>query len=151
MLRQKISASLKEALKAKDEIGTSTLRLILAALKDREIAARTAGGTDSVDEDEILEMLQKMVRQRRDSIELYEKGGRKDLADREAQEIEVISRFLPLPMTEAETSEAVENAIATLEASSIKDMGRVMNHLKESFAGRMDFGKASQEVKKRLI
>ena len=151
MLRQDISASLKEAMKARDEIAKSTLRLIMAALKDREIANRTGGKTDGVGDDEILEMLQKMVRQRRDSIDMYEKGGRKDLAAREAQEIEVIQGFLPKPMTETETQDAIAAAISELGAESIKDMGRVMGHLKQQFAGRMDFGKASGEVKKRLM
>ena len=151
MLRQDISTSLKEAMKARDEIAKSTLRLIMAALKDREIANRTGGKTDGVGDDEILEMLQKMVRQRRDSIDMYEKGGRKDLAEREAQEIEVIQGFLPKPMTETETQDAIAAAISELGAESIKDMGRVMGHLKQQFAGRMDFGKASGEVKKRLM
>lgn len=151
MLRQDISTSLKEAMKARDEIATSTLRLIMAALKDRDIANRTGGKTDGVGDDEILEMLQKMVRQRRDSIDMYEKGGRKDLAAREAEEIEVIQRFLPKPMTETETQDAIAAAISELGAESIKDMGRVMGHLKQFFAGRMDFGKASGEVKKRLM
>ncbi|MDX1400999.1 MAG: GatB/YqeY domain-containing protein [Kiloniellales bacterium] len=151
MLRQNINQSLKDAMKAKDEIGTATLRLILAALKDRDIAARSNGKAEGVDEAEILEMLQKMVRQRRDSIEMYEKGGRKDLAEREAQEIEVITGFLPQPMSDAEIAEAIEAAIAELDASSIKDMGRIMGHLKQSFTGRMDFGKASAEVKRRLM
>ena len=151
MLRQDISTSLKEAMKARDEIAKSTLRLIMAALKDREIANRTGGKTDGVGDDEILEMLQKMVRQRRDSIDMYEKGGRKDLAAREAQEIEVIQGFLPKPMTETETQDAIAAAISGLGAESIKDMGRVMGHLKQQFAGRMDFGKAGGEVKKRLM
>ncbi len=151
MLRQDISTSLKEAMKARDEIAKSTLRLIMAALKDREIANRTGGKTDGVGDDEILEMLQKMVRQRRDSIDMYEKGGRKDLAAREAQEIEVIQGFLPKPMTETETQDAIAAAISELGAESIKDMGRVMGHLKQQFAGRMDFGKAGGEVKKRLM
>ena len=151
MLRQDISTSLKEAMKARDEIAKSTLRLIMAALKDREIANRTGGKTDGVGDDEILEMLQKMVRQRRESIDMYEKGGRKDLAAREAQEIEVIQGFLPKPMTETETQDAIAAAISELGAESIKDMGRVMGHLKQQFAGRMDFGKASGEVKKRLM
>ena len=151
MLRQDISTSLKEAMKAREEIATSTLRLIMAALKDRDIANRTGGKVEGVGEDEILEMMQKMVRQRRDSIDMYEKGGRKDLAAREAQEIEVIQRFLPKPMTETETQDAIAMAISELSAESIKDMGRVIGHLKQQFAGRMDFGKASGEVKKRLM
>ena len=101
-------------------------------------------------EDEILELLQKMVRQRRESIEAYSNGGRQDLADREAAEIEVIKRFLPKELDEAEVRSAIDQTISELEASSIKDMGKVIGTLKERYAGRMDFGKASQLVKERL-
>ena len=146
MLRQDINSALKDAMKAKDQLSVATLRLILAALKDRDIAARTKGSSESVGDPEIHELLQKMVRQRRDSIEMYEKGGRKDLADREAGEIEVIQRFLPRPLSEAEMQTAISEVIAELEASSIKDMGRVMGVLKERYAGHMDFGRASAEV-----
>lgn len=151
MLRQDINNALKEAMKAKDQLGVATLRLILAALKDRDIAARTKGSGESVGDSEIRELLQKMVRQRRDSIEMYEKGGRADLAEREAAEIEVISRFLPRPLSDAEVQTAITEVIAELEANSIKDMGRVMAVLKERYAGHMDFGRASAEVKRSLM
>jgi uncharacterized protein YqeY len=151
MLRQDINNALKEAMKAKDQLGVATLRLILAALKDRDIAARTKGSGESVGDPEIRELLQKMVRQRRDSIEMYEKGGRADLAEREAAEIEVISRFLPRPLSDAEVQTAITEVIAELEANSIKDMGRVMAVLKERYAGHMDFGRASAEVKRSLM
>ncbi|MDH3914396.1 MAG: GatB/YqeY domain-containing protein, partial [Rhodospirillales bacterium] len=141
---------LKIALKAKDQLAVATLRLILAALKDRDIAARGKGNCDGVGEDEILELLQKMVRQRRESIEAYSNGGRQDLADREAAEIEVIKRFLPKELDETEVRSAIDQTISELEASSIKDMGKVIGTLKERYAGRMDFGKASQLVKERL-
>jgi uncharacterized protein YqeY len=151
MLRQDINNALKEAMKAKDQLGVATLRLILAALKDRDIAARTKGSGESVGDPEIRELLQKMVRQRRDSIDMYEKGGRTDLAEREAAEIEVIQRFLPRPLSDSEMQAAIVEVIAELEAGSIKDMGRVMAVLKERYAGHMDFGRASAEVKRSLM
>ena len=150
MLRSEISTALKEAMKAKAEIETATLRLILAALKDRDIAARSKGVSEPIDEEEILELLQKMVRQRREAIDLYVKGGRQDLADREAAEIQIIQRFLPKPLSDADVESAVAAVIDELEASSIKDMGRVMTALKERYAGRMDFGKVGQQVKQKL-
>ena len=150
MLRVRLNDDLKESLKAKDQLAVSTLRLILAALKDRDIAARGKGNCDGIADDEILELLQKMIRQRRDSIEAYEKAGRQDLVDREAGEIEVINRFLPKQLDEAEVETAVEAAIEEIAASSIKDMGKVIGALKAQYAGRMDFGKASRMVKQRL-
>jgi len=150
MLRARLNEDLKVALKAKDQIAVSTLRLILAALKDRDIAARGKGNSDGVAEDEILDLLQKMVRQRRESIEAYEQAGRQELAEREASEIEVIKRFLPKPLEDSEVQNAVEQAIEELEASSIKDMGKVIGSLKQRYPGRMDFAKASQMVKQRL-
>jgi len=150
MLRNRLNESLKEAMRAKDKCAVSTLRLILAALKDRDIAARGKGQTEGVDEDQIVEMLQKMVRQRRVSIEMYRQGQRQDLVEKEAAEIEVIERFLPKQMDEAEVREAVEEAISEQGAESIKDMGRVMAALKSRYAGRMDFAKASGIVKEKL-
>ncbi len=150
MIRTRLNEALKDAMKAKDKPATSTLRLILAALKDRDIAARSRGNSDGVDEDEILDLLQKMVRQGRDSIEMYQKGDREDLVEKEQGEIEVIERFLPKQLGEDETKAAVEEIIGEQEASTIKDMGRVMGELKKRFAGRMDFGKASGLVKARL-
>jgi len=150
MLRARLNDDLKHALKAKDQLAVATLRLILAALKDRDIAARGKGNSDGIGEDDIFELLQKMVRQRRESIEAYQNGGRRDLAEREAAEIEVIKRFLPKELDETEVQSAIEQTIAELEASSIKDMSKVIGTLKERYAGRMDFGKASQLVKQRL-
>ena len=150
MFRNRLNEALKVAMKAKDKRATSTLRLILAALKDRDIAARGRGKSDGVGEDEILDLLQKMVRQGRDSIEMYQKGDRQDLVEKELGEIEVIERFLPKQLTEEETKAAVEEVVGELEASTIKDMGRVMGELKTRFPGRMDFGKASGLVKARL-
>jgi len=150
MLRDQLSDALKVATKAQDKCATSTLRLILAALKDRDIAARDKGNSDGIADEEVLDMLQKMVRQRRDSIEIYQQAGRNELAERETQEIGVIERFLPQQLSEAETRGAVGQVIGELDAKTIKDMGRVMGALKERFAGRMDFGKASAMVKEQL-
>lgn len=149
-LRARLNDELKISMKAKDPRATSTLRLIMAALKDRDIAARDRGVTDGIGEDEIVEMMQKMVRQRRESIDLYEKGNRQELAQQEAEEIAVIERFLPKQLSEPEIREAVESTIAEIGASSIKDMGKVMGALKASYAGRMDFGKAGGLVKQKL-
>lgn len=151
MLRARLNDALKDAMKSKDQCATATLRLILAALKDRDIAARGNGQSEGVDEDQILELLQKMIRQRRESIDAYEKGKRPDLVEKETKEIAVIERFLPTPLSEAETRAAIESVISELEASTIKDMGKVMGTLKERFPGRMDFGKASALVKQALV
>lgn len=150
MLRARLNDDLKQALKAQDKTALATLRLILAALKDRDIAARSKGNCDGIGDEEILELLQKMVRQRRDSIEAYQTAGRQELADREAGEIEVIKRFLPKELDDSEVQSAVDQAIEELEANSIKDMGKVIGALKQRYSGRMDFAKASQLVKQRL-
>lgn len=150
MLRQRLNDELKAAMKSRDQRATSALRLILAALKDRDIAARSRGVTDGVDETEIIDMLQKMVRQRQESIELYKKGNRPELVEQEQGEIDMIERFLPQKMSETETAQAIETVVQELGASTIKDMGRVMAALKERYAGRMDFGKVGQQVKQKL-
>ncbi len=149
-MRERLSEELKAAMKAKDTRVVATVRLIVAALKDRDIAARGKGNADGIDETEILQMLQTMVKQRHESIEHYEKGGRLDLAQQESEEIEIIRRFLPAQMSETEMNAAVAESIAELEASSLKDMGRTMAALREPYAGRMDFAKASAIVKKQL-
>ena len=123
MLREELNQALKEAMKAKDQRSTATLRLILAGLKDRDIQARSSGNSDGVPDDEILAMLQKMVRQRKDSIEMYDQAGRQELVDKEREEIEVIERFLPKMMDEDETQSAVKDVINELGAESVKDMG----------------------------
>ena len=151
MLRQDINEALKAAMKEKDARATSTLRLILAALKDRDIAARGEGGSDSgIPDEAILEMLQKMIKQRHDSIDQYRAGNRPDLVEQEAEEIEIIKRFLPKQMDEGEMAEAIDGIIEETGAASIKDMGKTMGVLKSRFAGRMDFTRASQLVKTRL-
>lgn len=147
-LRDDFTASLKEAMKAGDKLKTSTLRLITSALKDREIEARGAGKTLS--EDDILALLQKMVKQRQESLKIYSEAGRTDLAGQEQGEIAVIQSFLPQQMDASEVSAAIDSVIAETGASSIKDMGKVMAALKERFAGRMDFGAASGAIKAKL-
>jgi uncharacterized protein len=150
MLRTNLSDALKDALRGQDQRSLATVRLILAALKDRDICARGRGNTDGIDDAEILDMLQSMVKQRRESIAMYEQGGRCELAQREQEEIEVISRFMPEQLGDDEIRTAVAEIISELGASSLKDMGRVMASLKERFSGRMDFGRASSVVKENL-
>ncbi|HEX9568361.1 MAG TPA: GatB/YqeY domain-containing protein [Rhodospirillales bacterium] len=150
MLRPRLNDALKAAMKAKDELSVSTLRLILAALKDRDIAARGKGNKDGIPESELLSLLQSMIKQRRESIAAYEKGGRMDLARQEAGEIAVIEGFLPAQMSEAEMAAAIDAVIAAVGATSLKDMGKAMAALKQQHAGKMDFGKASALVKARL-
>jgi uncharacterized protein YqeY len=150
MLRQRLNDDLKTAMKSRDQAATSALRLVLAALKDRDIAARSRGVTDGVDEAEIVEMLQKMVKQRNESIALYKQGNRQELADQEQGEIDIIERYLPKKMSDDEADAAVDQVVMELGATSIKDMGRVMAALKERFAGRMDFAKAGGRVKQKL-
>ena len=150
MLRAEINEALKSAMKAKNRRATSTLRLILAALKDRDIAARGKSASEEISDDEILEMLQKMIRQRHESIEYYKKGGRADLVQEETEEIEIIERFLPRQLGQEDMTEAIKEVIAELGAGGIKDMGRTMAALKHNYAGRMDFAKASAIVKQRL-
>ena len=150
MLRTQLSDALKNALRGNDKRSVATVRLILAALKDRDICARGRGNTDGIDDAEILEMFQSMIKQRRDSIGMYEQGGRCELAEREQEEIEIISRFMPEQLGEDEIRGAVTDVIGELEASSLKDMGRVMAALKDRFSGRMDFGQASSVVKENL-
>jgi uncharacterized protein YqeY len=150
VLRKRLDEGLKAALRARDERATSTLRLILAALKDRDIAERGKGNPAGLSDEQILGLLQSMIRQRQESIRLYEQGGRRDLAKQEADEIVVIEQFLPAQMDEQATRQAVTAAIGELEAKTLKDMGRVMALLKERHAGQMDLAKAGALVKERL-
>jgi len=150
MLRQALNDALKEAMKARDQRATSTIRMVLAKLKDKDIEARGAGNQDGIDESAVLSVLQGMVKQRRESIELYKQGNRADLVDQEAAEIAVIERFLPQQMDEAQTRAAIGAVIADIGAAGIKDMGRTMAALKERHAGEMDFQKASALVKEAL-
>lgn len=150
MLRSELKDALNAAMKEKETRAVSTIRLILAAAKDRDIAARSKGERDGISDKELLELLQSMVKQRQESAELYEKGGRPELSAEERQEIEIIRRFLPKPMDKDETDTAIAQIIDELDASSLKDMGRIMSGLRERYPGRMDFAKAGALVKERL-
>ncbi|HTP75536.1 MAG TPA: GatB/YqeY domain-containing protein [Rhizomicrobium sp.] len=149
-LREQINDSLKEAMKAKDQKRVGALRLINAALKDKDIAARTETSRELLGDDEILSLLAKMIKQREDSIAAYKAGNRPELAAAEQGEIDVIREFMPRQMSADEAKAAIAKVIAEVGASSIKDMGKVMAALKERFAGQMDFGKASGAVKEAL-
>jgi uncharacterized protein YqeY len=150
MLRTRLSDALKEAMKSRNERGVSTVRMILSALKDRDIAARSKGNYDGIPEDEIRSMLQGMIKQRRESITLYEQGGRAELVKQEQEEIAVIEGFLPKQLGDAEIEQAVNAVIAETGAQSIKDLGKVMAAVKQRYSGQMDMTKASAAVKKLL-
>ena len=149
-LRDRINQSLKEAMKAREADRTSTLRLMNAAIKDRDIAARGDGEDGPVGDEAVVALLGKMVKQRQESARAYEEGGRIDLADKERAEIVVIEEFLPRQLTAAEVESAIAEAIAETEATSIRDMGRVMAALKARYTGQMDFGKVGAAIKARL-
>ena len=150
MLRDEISSALKSSMKEKDPVAVSTLRLIQAAIKDRDIAARSKGVDDGISDDQILQVLQTMVRQRHESIEMYKRGNRDELAEREAQEIKVIQGFMPRKLDETETEAAIDEVVAATGAKSIKDMGKAMGALRERYAGQIDFRKAGAALKARL-
>jgi uncharacterized protein YqeY len=149
MIRDDIKAAQIAAMKARDTGTVSATRLIQAAIKNRDIELRTASSTPD-DDVMVTEVMQKMIKQRRESVELYQKGGRQELADTELAEIAVIERFLPKQMSEAEAAAAIDAIATDLGATSVKDMGRVMAALKERHAGQMDMSKASALVKARL-
>lgn len=148
MLRDDINNALKEAMKAKDERKVSTLRLVNSTFKNADIEARASGKTLS--DADLLPVLQKMIKQRQESKELYEKGGRPELAQQEAEEIAIITAYLPKQMSEAEVTAAIEAAIKDVGATAMKDMGKVVGALKTKFAGQMDFARASAMVKGKL-
>lgn len=154
-MRDAISQAIKQAMKSGDKRRLSTLRLISAALKDRDIAAQMDSGgqttaRERISDAEVMQLLQKMVKQRRESAEVYRQGGRPELAEQELAEIGVIEEFLPRQMDEAETRAAVGAVMAEIGCAGLKDMGRTMAVLKERYAGRMDFAKASGLVKELL-
>jgi uncharacterized protein YqeY len=149
-LRERINDSVKDAMKAKDQKRLTTLRLINAAIKDRDIAARTAESRDLSSDDDVLGLLAKMIKQREDSITAYDAGNRPELAQNEKDEIAIIREFMPKQMSADEAQAAITAVIGEVGAASIKDMGKVMNALKERYAGQMDFGKASGTVKTLL-
>lgn len=150
MLRQRLTDALKVAMKRRAVVEVATLRLILAALKDRDIAARTKGDANPIDDDGLLRLLQTMVKQRNEAIVLYEQGGRLELAERERDEIAVIETYLPRQLDEAEIEAAVRQVIEDTGASGLKEMGATMAELRRRHAGSMDFAKASGMVKREL-
>ena len=150
-MRTHIAAAMKQALKNKDQIALGTMRLILAALKDRDIAARGNGNPDGISDDEIFGLLQTMIKQRNESAKMYRDGSRPALADAEEAEIAIIKGFLPTQLNDEEMQAAIDSAIDQADASSVKDMGQVMGFLKSNYAGQMDFSVASQAVKEALL
>jgi uncharacterized protein YqeY len=148
-MRETITAALKTATKAQDKRRISTLRLVSAAIKDCDIAARTAGKGEATDA-ELLELFAKMIKQREESEKIYREAGRAELATQEAEEIAIIREFLPAQLSDADAQKAIADAIAETGASSVKDMGKVMAALKARYAGQMDFAKASALVKAKL-
>lgn len=149
-MRSRINAALKDAMKAKDSTRTSTLRLINAAIKDRDIANRASDDREGVGDDEILAILGKMVKQRLDSATAYEEAGRLELAAQEMAESDIIREFMPKQLSDAEMHDAVGAAIAKTGAETVRDMGRVMADLKAEYQGQIDFGKAGAMVKEAL-
>ena len=150
-LRTRITDDLKTAMREKDATRLSTLRLISAAIKDQDIAARAQGNADGVGEPEVLAILGKMVKQRQESARAYEEGGRLELAEKEREEISVIEDFLPRQLSDEEVAKAVNEAIRATGADSIRDMGRVMGALKAKYTGQMDFGAVGPQVRDRLV
>lgn len=149
-MRDRIAAALKDAMRSKDAARLSTLRLINAAIKDKDIALRGEGGEATVGDAEVLAILARMVKQRQESARAYEEGGRLELAEKELEEIKVIEEFLPRQLSDDEVGAAIDAAIAEVGANSIRDMGKVMGVLKAKYAGQMDFGAAGPMVKARL-
>lgn len=149
-LRQRIQDDVKSALKAQDQTRLATLRLIQAAIKDRDIAARAEDRCGGCEEAEIMALLQKMVRQREESAETYENAGRLDLAEQERAEADIVRAYLPKPMDEGEIRDAAREVVEELNASGLKDMGKCMGELKERYAGRMDLSSAGKEVRSLL-
>ena len=148
-MRETITAALKEATKAREMQRVSTLRLVSAAIKDRDIAARTAGAEQATDA-ELLELFAKMIKQREESQKIYAEAGRTELAEQEGAEADIIGEFLPKQLSDADMAKAIDDAIAETGASGMRDMGKVMGVLKGRYAGQMDFGKASGAVKAKL-
>ena len=150
MLRERFNEVLKEAMRAKDQPKVGTIRMIMAGVKDRDIAARPKGNSTGIDDGEILNLLRSMIKQRQESIEMYRQGGRQELVDKEAAEIWVIESFMPQQMNDEETRAAVTAVIKETGAATIKDMGKVMAELRVRHAGVMDFAKAGPLVKAAL-
>jgi len=149
-LREQVNTALKQAMRDRDSARLATLRLITAAIKDQDISRRGADGDGALSDADILAIFAKMIKQRRESARAYEEGGRLDLAEREREEIEVISEFLPRQLEPEEVQAAIDEAIRETGASSIRDMQRIMASLRKKYAGRMDFGAAGAAIKARL-
>ena len=150
MLRDTLNETLKDAMRAKDQATVGTLRMVLAAIKDKDIAARPSGNADGISDGDVMSLLQSMIKQRRESVTLYRQGNREDLAAKEEAEIATIERFLPQQMSAAAVGEAIDAAIAETGAAGIKDMGKVMAILKTKYAGQVDMAKLGPEVKAKL-
>lgn len=148
--RTELNVALKEAMKAREEISTATIRLILAAMKDRDIDARGHGRPDGINDTEILSMMQSMIKQRQESAATYKAANRTDLSDREEAEIKVIERFLPQQMDDAGIKKTVDSLLAEMNVTDVRDMGKVMAELKTRYAGQLDMAKASGMVKQKL-
>ncbi len=150
-MREKLNSELKKSVINKNLVATKTIRLIIAAIKDRDIVVRSQGNQNGISEAEIISLLKKMQKQREESIELYSKGNRLDLVKSEEDEINIIKGFLPKQMDDDEIAKIVKDVIKTKDAKSIRDMGKVMSYLKEHYATNMDFSKASKFLKETLI
>ena len=150
-MREKLNSELKKSIINKDLAATKTIRLIIAAIKDRDIVVRTEGNQNGINEADIISLLKKMQKQREESIQLYTKGNRMDLVQSEEDEIKIIKQFLPKQMNDDEIKNLVKEAIKLNDAKSIRDMGKLMSHLKEKYSTNMDFSKASKFLKDILI
>ena len=150
LLREKLKLSLDQNLKKRDEIATSTIRLVLAAIKDHDIQFRTKKKGDSISDEDILNLLLNMIKQRKESVKVYNEGGREDLAKREEKEIDVINSFLPHQITSDELDKILVEAISELECSSIKDLGKLISFLKEKYPGQLDMQEVANKAKKNL-
>lgn len=150
MLRNKFKNELLEAMKAKDSIRVSTVRLILAAIKDRDLESKRKGNGDLITDSSILDILAKMVKQRNETAKVYEKAGRNELAESEYKEIDVINAFMPKMLTKLELEKVIEESIKTIDAKTLRDLGKVISKIKEDYTGRCDFADVSQIVRERL-
>ena len=150
MLRTQFKNELLEAMKVKDSLKVSTLRLILAAVKDRDLEARRKGNGDQISDSNILVILSKMIKQRNEAAELYTNAGRNELAESESKEIEIINTFMPKMLTKIELDKVIDDSISIVEAKSLRDLGRVISKIKEDYTGRCDFADVTQMIRKRL-
>lgn len=150
MLRTKFKNELLEAMKVKDSLKVSTLRLILAAVKDRDLESRRKGNGDQISDSNILVILAKLIKQRNEAAELYTNAGRNELAESESKEIEIINTFMPKMLTKIELDKVIDDSISIVEAKSLRDLGRVISKIKEDYTGRCDFADVTQMIRKRL-